>query len=188
MCNEISQRTSWKLYREWMLGQRHPLLNDDEPELPSGTRKLTEAAAVISAGPGGSMLQLLPWGWPAPGRRPVFWVQAEKRKDPPDLRAIVPFDTFFEYRAIPGAPKSAKKEKFEFSPAINEPMAMGAILKGDAWALMTAPPGPEVGAVHDRQPTLIRLSDWRRFLTDPAWPEELVQPSPAGTLKVMQLR
>jgi putative SOS response-associated peptidase YedK len=79
-------------------------------------------------------------------------------------------------------------------PPSSAPAALGnrcAIftrMKDDASALMTAPPGPEVGAVHDRPPTLIRLSDWGRLLTNSAWPEDLVRPSPASTLKMMQLR
>jgi putative SOS response-associated peptidase YedK len=193
MCNEITQRAAWKRYCEWMAAQRLPFpeldFESDGPELPLGSRKLTDPAAAIAATEGGSRLHVLPWGWPSPGRSRVYWVQAEKRRDPPNFRAIVPFETFFEYQALPpGAPKSTKKAKFEFSPAINEPMGMGAILRDGAWALVTCAPGPEVASVHDRQPTLIRLSDWARFLTDKAWPVDLVQPSPAGTLKALQLR
>ena len=65
---------------------------------------------------------------------------------------------------------------------------MAVTLRDGRWAHLTTEPGPEVAPVHGRQPAILRLSDWRRFLTDTAWPADLMEPTPQGTLKALQVR
>jgi putative SOS response-associated peptidase YedK len=185
MCNEFAQERAWREYSEMMQREALKIITPELPDLPfTATRRPTDPALVIRAAPGGVALDIIKWGWPKPGsKRPILWLQSEHRRDPPETRGIVPIERFVEYRG-----DRAPKEKFEFWPAINEPMGMGVIIRGDRWAHLTTAPGPEVAPVHDRQPALVRLTDWGRFVTQAAWPADLMAPTPEGTLKALQVR
>lgn len=67
--------------------------------------------------------------------------------------------------------------------AINEPIGMAVTLRDGRWAHLTTEPGPDVVPIHKRQPAILRLSDWRRFLTDPARPADLMAPTPMARCK-----
>ena len=55
---------------------------------------------------------------------------------------------------------------------------------GEAFTLLTAPPGPDVAPYHDRQIVVLSPEDCQRWL-DPAVPAgDLVRTLPAGTLAV----
>jgi putative SOS response-associated peptidase YedK len=184
MCNETAQERAWKAYCEMMSRQDMPIISDEPPELPFGPIRPSERAAVISAAPGGSTLEVLPWGWKkADAKGLVLWIRAKNRRDPPLTRGVVPIERFYEYRGA-----KAPKDKFEFTPALNEPIGMAVIKKDGRWAHMTTEPGPEVFGIHKRQPALLRLSQWPRFLTAPTWPHDLLAPTEAGTLKALQVR
>ncbi len=58
---------------------------------------------------------------------------------------------------------------------------------GEAFTLLTAPPGPDVAPYHDRQIVVLAPGDWARWL-DPAVPaREVLKPLPAGALEVEQV-
>jgi len=185
MCNEFAQERAWKAYCEMMAREDVKVVTPELPELPfTANRRPTDPALVIRAAPGGVAMELMRWGVPKPGsKRPLLWMQGEKRRDPPNARGIVPIEMFVEHRG-----EKSPKERFEFRPAINEPLGMATYVKEDRWAHLTVDPGGEVFGIHDRQPAIIRLSDWWRYLTEPHWPADLIQPSAPGTLKVFQAR
>lgn len=140
----------------------------------------------MRAPPGGEAgLHLLPWGWtpPAGGRGLIINIQSEKRRDPPAARGIAPMDRFYEFRG-----EKAPKAKFAFTPAVNEPLGFAAIVKGGRFALMTTTPNADVAPIHGRMPVVLRLRDWRRYLTTGAWPADLTAPAPEGTLQALQVR
>ncbi len=80
------------------------------------------------------------------------------------------------------------KEKWEFRAAIHEPIGMAVTMREGRWAHLTTEPSPDVAAIHKRQPAILRLSDWPRFLTEETWPMDLMEPSPEGMLKGVQVR
>lgn len=53
---------------------------------------------------------------------------------------------------------------------------------GEAFALLTCPPGPDVAPYHDRQVALLGPPDWPRWLDPEVAAAELIGPLPAGTL------
>jgi len=186
MCNEWAAERVWREYCEMMAREEMAIISDELPELPLGSIRPSDRAPVIRAAPGGSRLDLLAWGWPPPPRRGglVINVRSETRKDPAEARGIGVFATFYEHRDDGGR----KKSKFAFSPAINEPMALALVIRDDRFALVTSEPGPDVAVVHHRTPVVLKASDWRRYLSDPVWPTDLMQPPLFGTLKCVQIR
>jgi putative SOS response-associated peptidase YedK len=184
MCNEFAQERTWRAYCEMMAAEALEIVSDEPTALPSGSVHPSEPAAIITAAPGGSRLDLVPWGWaPWNGKGLVINVRSETRKDPPAARGIAPMDRFYEFRGT-----KPPKSKFEFTPALNEPLGFAVILKDGRFALMSCEPNPDVQGIHSRMPVTLRASDWRRFLTSPLWPADLAAPASADTLRSLQVR
>jgi putative SOS response-associated peptidase YedK len=58
---------------------------------------------------------------------------------------------------------------------------------GEAYVMLTCPPGPDVAPYHDRQVVVLGRNDWARWL-DPAVPAaDLLRALPAGSLEVEQV-
>lgn len=184
MCNEWAQERAWRAYCEMMAREALDIQNSEPLELPFGSMRPSDPAPIIVGTPGGSRLELIRWGWPkADGKGLLLNVQGEKRHDPPEARGLAPFTSFYEF----GEGK-APKPKFEFSPAVNEPLALAVILSGGRYVLATTEPSEEVHCVHHRMPAVIRASEWRRFLTDQVYPRHLMAPPPPGVLRSVQVR
>ncbi len=100
MCNEFAQEKTWRHYRDLMAGEGAEILSEPPADLPFGSIRPSENAAVLGATPGGTRLDLLPWGWTPPGGGGglVINIQSEKRRDPPLARGVVPVDRFYEFR------------------------------------------------------------------------------------------
>lgn len=184
MCNEFAQERAWREYCEMMAREALGIFSDEPPELPFGSVRPSERAAIISAAPGGSRLDLLPWGWPPyAGKGLVINLRSEKRKEPPHARGIAPMDRFYEYRGT-----QPPKSKFAFAPAINEPLGFAVAVRDGKFALLTTEPNSDVAEIHDRMPVTLRLADWRAWLTSETWPADLMAPADAGTLRAVQVR
>lgn len=185
MCNEFAQERAWREYSEMMQREALKIITPEQPELPLASIRPSESALIVRGGLGGAVsLDLLPWGWKnASGKGLILWLRSENRKDPPSARGIAPLTKFYEFRG-----DKPPKEKWEFRAAINEPIGMAVTMRDGRWAHLTTEPGSDVSPIHGRQPALLRLSDWPRFLTQPDWPEDLMAPTPEGALKAVQVR
>lgn len=188
MCNEFTQERAYKSYCEMMQREALDIIAPQEdPELPFGSVHPSEPAAIVSAAQGGSVLDLLLWGWPPyRGSGLVINVRSEGRTDPPSARGIAPFNRFYGF-----ADGKSPKPKFEFAPVGNEPLAFAVVKREGRFALLTTEPGLDICALdkkHKRQPVIMPSSAWRRWLTGPAWPKDLMDPSPEGTLRLLQIR
>ncbi|HLZ84118.1 MAG TPA: SOS response-associated peptidase family protein [Caulobacteraceae bacterium] len=196
MCNEFAQEKTWEQYCELMARGAAEIFSEPPPDLPFGSIRPSERAAILGAGPPGSggggagtRLELIPWGWTPPGGKGlVINIQSEKRRDPPALRGIAPMDRFYEFRGDNPPQKGALKSKFAFTPAVNEPLGFAVIVNNGRFALLTTAPNPDVAPIHGRMPVTLRLRDWRRFLTAAAWPADLTAPAAEGTLQALQVR
>jgi putative SOS response-associated peptidase YedK len=184
MCNLFAQERAWIAYREIMQAEALAIISAELDALPFGEIRPSERAAVISAVPGGSILEAPAWGWaPHGGKGLVINVRSEGRKDPPAARGIAPISRFYEFRGA-----KAPKEKWEFVPAVNEPLGFAVIRREGKFALLTTEPGADVQGIHDRMPVTLKASAWRDYLTSEAWPGELTAPAPAETLRATQVR
>jgi putative SOS response-associated peptidase YedK len=187
VCNEFAQERAFRAYCELMEREALDICSDEPPTLPFGSVHPSEPAVIISAAPGGSVLELIEWGWPPRhGNGLIINVRSEGRRDPPAARGIAPVNRFYEF-----ADGKAPKPKFEFAPAGNEPIGFAVVKRGHRFALLTTEPGPDIcilDKAHKRQPVVLRAGGWRRYLTDPEWPRDLMEPSPQGTLRAVQVR
>lgn len=116
-------------------------------------------------------------------------------------RALIPITSFIEYDEPPGWRKGQPKRRWEVTwEPINE-AARVRYFAGlweranpsdleeplESFAFITGPPGPDVGAVHDRQPAVLTLQqglEWLRL--DGPGKDGLVTETPAGTYQLTE--
>lgn len=127
------------------------------------------------------------WSWPGPGGKPVFNTRSDGRNFPKD-RCLVPMDGFYEYTK-PADPKQKRKDCWLFRPPEGQELAIAGLLRphpeaGEAFTLLTAPPGPDVQPYHGRQIALLRPDQWREWLDGSARSLDLLGPTAAGALEV----
>jgi len=152
--------------------------------------RISEQAPIIrwrQAGDGAELVERR-WSWPAPGaNKPVFNMRSDGREFPKN-RCLVPLDGFYEYTA-PNDPKQKRKTCWLFRPAADQEFAIAGLLRphpqvGEAFTLLTAPPGPDVELLHNRQIVLLRPDQWRQWLDGSAKSLDMLHPTPAGSLDV----
>lgn len=145
------------------------------------------------------------WSWPLPTGKPVYNFRSDGRTVAHASRCLIPVDGFFEFTDPPalepglfgdGAPTKGRKppkSKWAFTLAGHDWFAIAGIWRsdptvGEAWAMLTCPPGPDIAPYHDRQVVILSPADCARWL-DPATPAaDLCRPLPPGSLIARQVR
>ena len=127
------------------------------------------------------------WSWPAPGGKPVFNMRSDGREFGRD-RCLVIADGFYEFTKSDD-PKQKLKNRWLFRPADDIPFAIAGVVRdspgiGEAFTLLTVPPGPDIAPFHNRQIALLSPPQWRAWLDGSASSKGLLQPAPAGGLSV----
>ncbi len=198
MCNEAYRRTQiGEIARDW--GEmRIPLVFPEGlpniGEQPS--IRITDRAPIIRRADGGTPeLVVRRWSWPAPGGRPVYNFRSDGRRIDAG-RCLIPVDGFFEFTDPPKGPDvkgRQPKSKWAFTLVRHDWFCIAGIWRsdpqvGEAWSMLTCPPGTDIAPYHDRQVVVLGRDDWDRWL-DPAVPSaELCRPLPGGSLFVTQIR
>ena len=128
------------------------------------------------------------WSWPAPGGKPVFNMRSDGREFAKD-RCLVIADGFYEYTA-PADPSQKRKDCWLFRPPEGEVAIAGIVRSnpeiGEAFTLLTVPPGPDIEPYHHRGVALLTPPQWRAWLDGSAKSVEVLGPSVAGDLTVSQ--
>ena len=127
------------------------------------------------------------WSWPAPGGKPVFNMRSDGREFSRD-RVLVMADGFYEFTS-PADPKQKRKDCWLFRPTTGEPFAIAGVTRndeqvGEAFTLLTVPPGADIQPYHNRQIALLPTSQWREWLEGSVSSKELLKPCVAGRLAV----
>ncbi len=208
MCNEAYRRRQLGQLREDWGQTRVPLrFPEGMPNVPAlDSIRITDRIEIIrpaAENPAEAEMVTRRWSWPGPGGKPVYNFRSDGRSfgvSPTGGRCLIPVDGFFEFTAPPppepGAPKPAKKplkSKWEFTVAGLEGFCIAGVWRtdpgvGEAWAMLTCPPGEDMVPYHDRQVVVVTPPDYARWL-DPSVPAgEICRPLPAGTLAVRQVR
>ena len=160
---------------------------------PRDDIRITDRAPILrAAGAGGGAIELVQrrWSWPGPGGKPVYNYRGEGRELPRG-RCVILADGFYEYSAH-SDPKSKRKHKWLFTLQGEPWFGIAGLWRsdaqvGEAFTMLTSPPGPDVAPYHGRAIVVLPPADWARWL-DPAVPaQELVRPLPAGSLAVEQV-
>lgn len=205
MCNEAYRRTQiGEVVDEWAQ-LRIPLrFPEGVPNFPplDGFR-ITDRVEIVrpaAAAPGEAEMVTRRWSWPAPNGRPVYNFRSDGRTIAGPQRCLIPVDGFFEFTDPPAPPpgepapkKKPLKRKWAFTLAAQDWFCIAGIWRadpaaGEAWAMLTCPPGEDIAPYHDRQVVVLTRADVPRWL-DPAVPAaELCRPLPPGSLSVTQVR
>ena len=127
------------------------------------------------------------WSWPAPGGKPVFNMRSDGREFGRD-RCLVLADGFYEFTK-PDDPKQKKKNCWLFRPSNGEAFAIAGVTRtspdiGEAFTLLTVPPGPDIEPYHSRQIALLSPPEWRAWLDGSVSAKDLLHPAQGGDLSV----
>lgn len=150
--------------------------------------RITERAPLVRAGSEGFELVERRWSWPAPGGKPVFNFRAEGRRFAPAERCVILADGFYEYTA-PADPTAKKKDRWLFTWPAHDWFGIAGIWRsdpkvGEAFTMLTCPPGPDVAPYHGRQVVLLSPADCFGWLDAARGADGFVGPLPAGSLTV----
>lgn len=151
--------------------------------------RITERAPILrGTGQREAVLVERRWSWPGPGGKPVFNYRGEGRRFAPAERCVILADGFYEFTA-PTEAGARKKQRWLFTLAGRSWFGLAGIVRhdpdvGEAFTMLTCPPGPDVAPYHSRQVVVLDPASCLAWL-DPAQDAgPLVQPLPAGTLRV----
>ena len=214
MCNEAARRIALHQLREdWSETRIELVFPEGLPNMaPLDSIRITDPSVIIRAAdrgaefggrsaPGTSPLaELLTrrWSWPGPGGKPVYNFRSDGRRLDRG-RCLIPVSAFYEHTDPPeGSPKKTPKAKWSFAMAGREWFCIAGLWRadvplkeggtGEAWTMLTCPPGPDVAPYHARQVVVLGPDQWARWL-DPAIPSAaLCRPAPAGTLVATRVR
>ena len=126
------------------------------------------------------------WSWPTPGGKPVFNMRSDGREFGRD-RCLVMIDGFYEF-TTPADPKQKRKDCWLFEPSGGE-IAIAGIVRnnpdvGEAFTMLTVPPGPDIAPYHNRGVALLTPPQWRAWLDGSAKSVEALKPAIEGSLTV----
>lgn len=184
MCNEFQNRIALSDYFETFDILRIPLSWTDGGASnlqPLESIRISDRAPVVRWTGEAAELGVLPWSWKAPNGRPVFNFRSDGRSFGGSERCLIPADGFFEFTAAED-PASRRKDRWRFAMTGEPWFWIAGLIRDGAFAMLTAEPGPDVGAVHDRQVVVLKRPqalDWLRLDRPEA---EIFTPPPAGML------
>jgi putative SOS response-associated peptidase YedK len=150
--------------------------------------RISEQAPIVrfNASEGVAELVERRWSWPAPNGKPVFNMRSDGREFGRD-RCLVIADGFYEF-TTPEDPKQKRKDCWLFKPTEGE-LAIAGIIRstadvGEAFTMLTVPPGPDISPYHNRGVALLTPPQWRGWLDGSAKSVEALQPAVGGSLTV----
>ena len=136
------------------------------PNLSPRDIAITDPAPVIRAAEGGDGYELVVrrWSWPGPGGKPVYNFRSDGREFPSG-RCLILADGFYEFTA-PADPKAKRKDRWLFTLPDGGPIGIAGLIRtapdiGEAFTMLTCPPGPDVAPTHDRQVAILAKADWK---------------------------
>ena len=160
------------------------------PNLQPRDVRISETAPIVrwNADKGVAELVERRWSWPGPGGKPVFNMRSDGREFGRD-RCLVIADGFYEYTK-PADPQQKRKDCWLFNPREGEVAIAGLVRPtpevGEAFTLLTVPPGPDIAPYHHRGVALLTPPQWRAWLDHSAKCVEVLHPSVEGSLAVSQ--
>jgi putative SOS response-associated peptidase YedK len=166
---------------------------------PAAAPPLTDPATDPCASPFAAELIVRRWSWPGPGGKPVYNFRSDGREFGNSARGgrcLIVADGFYEFTTpavAPGAPKPKRKHKWLFTKPGEEWFCIAGLWRatpevGEAYTMLTCPPGPDVAPYHGRQVVVLDRADWAAWLDDSNPAAHFCRPLPAGTLAVEQVQ
>jgi len=160
---------------------------------PRDDVRITDRAPIIrmsASEEGAAEMVQRRWSWPGPSGKPVYNFRSDGREFGSG-RCLIVADGFYEFTAQ-ADPKAKRKHKWLFTLKGEPWFGIAGLWRtnpdvGEAFTMLTAPPGPDVAPYHNRQIVVLPPSDFARWL-DPAAPAaEVLRALPEGSLEVEQI-
>ena len=154
--------------------------------------KITDTAPIVRAVDGergtGDLVQRR-WSWPGQNRKPVYNFRSDGREFASG-RCLIPADGFYEF--TDPADKKKRKDKWLFTKTGEPWFCVAGIWRadkdvGEAFTMLTMPPGPDIAPYHDRQIAILNRADWAAWLDVSISAKATLKPLPAGSLAVEQV-
>ena len=154
--------------------------------------KITDTAPIVRTIEGetqaGDLVQRR-WSWPGRGK-PVYNFRSEGREFTSG-RCLVPADGFYEFTEPPDK-KKKRKDKWLFTKSGEPWFCVAGVWRadkdvGEAFTMLTMPPGPDIAPYHDRQIAVLDRGDWAAWLDPSVSAKTILKPLPAGSLAVEQV-
>jgi putative SOS response-associated peptidase YedK len=158
------------------------------PNLEPRNVRISEKAPIVRFNGDKDVAELVErrWSWPSPNGKPVFNMRSDGREFPRD-RCLVIADGFYEY-TTPADPRKKRKDCWLFRPTHGE-FAIAGIVRsnpdvGEAFTMLTVPPGPDIEPYHNRGVALLTPPQWRGWLDGSVKSIEALRPSAGGMLTI----
>jgi putative SOS response-associated peptidase YedK len=155
--------------------------------------KITDSAPIVRASDDragtGDLVQRR-WSWPGPSGKPVYNFRSEGREFASG-RCLIPADGFYEF-TDPADKKKKRKDKWLLTKAGEPWFCIAGIWRtdsqvGEAFTMLTMPPGPDIAPYHDRQIAILHRADWAAWLDPSVSAKTILKPLAAGSLAVEQV-
>ena len=155
--------------------------------------KITDMGPIVRASegePGAGDLVQRRWSWPGQNGKPVYNFRSEGREFASG-RCLIPADGFYEF-TDPADKKKKRKDKWLFTKTGEPWFCVAGIWRadktvGEAFTMLTMPPGPDIAPYHDRQIAILDRADWAAWLDPSVSAKAILKPLPAGSLVVEQV-
>jgi putative SOS response-associated peptidase YedK len=155
--------------------------------------KITDSAPIVrgvDGEPGAGDLVQRRWSWPGPTRKPVYNFRSDGREFASG-RCLIPADGFYEF-TDPADKKKKRKDKWLFTKSGETLFCVAGIWRvdkdmGEAFTMLTMPPGPDIAPYHDRQIAVLDRADWATWLDPSVSAKAILKPLPPGSLTVQQV-
>jgi putative SOS response-associated peptidase YedK len=187
VCNLYQLEKNVDTVRRLFAEQHIPLIFPEGiPNLQPRDVRISERAPIVRFNKAGEAeLVERRWSWPARAGKPVFNMRSDGREFSRD-RCLVLADSFYEFTS-PADPKQKKKDCWRFKPTGE--FAIAGVVRddpqvGEAFTLLTVPPGPDLAPYHNRQIALLEPNQWRSWLDGSARSVEALAPSTPGSVSV----
>ena len=188
MCSLYQLEKSVDAVRRLFAKQQIPLeFPEGIPNFQPRDVRITERAPVVRFDRDRGIAELVErrWSWPAPSGKPVFNMRSDGREFGKD-RCLVLADAFYEF-TTPADRGQKRKTCWRFQP--RHDFAIAGLLRnapqvGEAFTLLTVPPGEDIAPYHGRQVALLVPGQWRAWLDGSARSIDVLGPSSAGSLSV----
>ena len=152
--------------------------------------KITDLGPIVRAVEGepetGELMQRR-WSWPGERGKPVYNFRSEGREFASG-RCLIVADGFYEF-TDPADKRKKRKDKWLFTKTGEPWFCIAGIWRaskevGEAFTMLTVPPGPDIAPYHDRQIAVLSRADWARWLDPSVSVKTILKPLPAGSLAV----
>jgi putative SOS response-associated peptidase YedK len=190
MCNDYRSRVELGTIGQDFSDLRIPLrFPEGMPNLePRDDIRITDRGPIVRWSGEGAELVQRRWSWPGPGGKPVYNFRSDGREFASG-RCLIVADGFYEFTTPAEPRKDKRKDKWLFTVAGEDWFCIAGLWRatkevGEAFTMLTTPPGPDVAPYHSRQVAVLPRQSWSAWLDGSAPATALLGPCPAGMLNV----